>query len=106
MLLEVGGVSGRNGLPVVWGAREILRENIDLRRSSDLRELYMPFDPILFFGGGPGGDLFGFIREPQRDGDVFVWDHESDGRWRVAFSLQEYLEYSLSEAGGDWFRAG
>ncbi|MGW0206668.1 SMI1/KNR4 family protein [Streptomyces sp. NPDC003233] len=104
LLLEVGGVSGRYGLPVVWGAREILQENRELRNSPDLKQLYMSFDPILFFGGGPGGDLFGFVREPERDDDVFVWDHESDGRWRVAFSLQQYLERSLGGPGGDWFR--
>jgi hypothetical protein len=103
LLTECGSVT-RNGIPVVWGVADIVRENSELRNSADLAELYMPFEPLLFFGGGRGGELFAFVRKPERDRDVFVWDHESDGRWRVAFSLRDYLTRALRGAGSDWFR--
>lgn len=103
ILREVGSVTLR-GIPVIWSASDIVRENLDLRNSQDLSELYMPFEPLLFFGAGGGGDLFAFVRKPERDRDVFVWDHESDGRWHVAFSLRDYLGRALRGAGSDWFR--
>ncbi|MFI9342935.1 hypothetical protein ACIG0D_16880 [Streptomyces sp. NPDC052773] len=69
----------------------ILRKDLKLRNSAGLAELYVPFQPLLFFGGGGGGDLSAFVRK-------------SDGRWRVAFSLRDYLTRALRGAGSDWFR--
>ncbi|MGW1006599.1 SMI1/KNR4 family protein [Streptomyces sp. NPDC002520] len=103
LLIETGSVT-LLGIPVAWGVDDLVRENLDLRNSADFAELYMPFDPLLFFGAGGGGDLFAFVRRPERDRDIFVWDHESDGRWRVAFSLRDYLTQALHGAGSDWFR--
>ncbi|MFE2910849.1 SMI1/KNR4 family protein [Kitasatospora indigofera] len=104
LLLETDGISGRHGLPVVWNLKAMVEENKALRGTAEFRDLYMPFEPILFFGGGPGGDLFGFVRIPERDHEVFVWDHETDGRWLVSYGLKDYLQKSLAGPGGDWFR--
>ncbi|MEV6109751.1 hypothetical protein AB0M28_34335 [Streptomyces sp. NPDC051940] len=62
----------------------------------------MPFEPLMFFGDNGGGDQFAFVRTPERD-EVFVWDHETDGRYLAEYSLEQYLERALREKG-DWYR--
>jgi hypothetical protein len=102
-LLESDGVEGAYGEDVVWSAGRILRDNLATRASAELRSLYMPFEPLLFFGDNGGGDRFAFVRTPERD-DVFVWDHETDGRSLVSGSLEAYLRSALGSGGGDWYR--
>lgn len=57
----------------------------------------MPFDSLLFFGDAGNGDQFAYavcdgeIRRP----DIFVWDHETDSRSRIARSLESYLERTI-----------
>lgn len=77
LLRECNGVRGRYGLDVVWSAERIAKDNADFRSAQDFTELYMPFEPLMFFGDNGGGDQFAFVRTPQRD-EVFVWDHETD----------------------------
>ncbi|MFF3109431.1 SMI1/KNR4 family protein [Kitasatospora sp. NPDC057904] len=101
LLRECDGVVHR-GLDVVWDAARIARENGEFRTTLDFRQLYMPFEPLMFFGDNGGGDQFAFVRTPERDHDVFVWDHETDSRSMVAGRLRHYLERSLTE-DGDWY---
>ncbi|MEE1787648.1 SMI1/KNR4 family protein [Streptomyces sp. SP17BM10] len=101
LLRECDGVV-RRGLDVVWDAARIARDNRGFRTTEDFRQLYMPFEPLMFFGDNGGGDLFAFVRTPERDHDVFVWDHETDSRSMVTGRLRQYLERSLREAG-DWY---
>jgi len=61
----------------------IAADNVGFRSNADFRELYMPFDPLLFFADAGNGDQFAFPRTPPRD-EVFVWDHEDDSRRWVA----------------------
>lgn len=102
LLRECDGVRGRHGLDVVWSTERIAEENAEVRTARDFAGLYMPFEPLMFFGDNGGGDQFAFVRTPQRD-EVFVWDHETDSRYLVAHSLDQYLERAL-HATGDWFR--
>ncbi|MGF1426552.1 SMI1/KNR4 family protein [Kitasatospora sp. LaBMicrA B282] len=102
LLRECDGVRGRHGRDVVWSAERITRVNREFRSYPDFPDLYMPFEPLMFFGAGDGGDQFAFVRTPERD-DVFVWDHETDSRAMVTGSLHQYLLRALRE-GGDWFR--
>lgn len=103
-LLETDGVEGPYGEDVVWPAERIRDDNLALRSGTpELRSLYMPFETLLFFGDNGGGDQFAFVRTPPRD-DVFVWDHETDGRSRVADDLESYLRAALGSEGGDWYR--
>ncbi|GLW70332.1 SMI1/KNR4 family protein [Kitasatospora phosalacinea] len=104
LLRECGGVGEDAALEVVWSAGRIARENAQLRTDPSLARLYMPFEPLLFFGSGPGGDLFGCPRTPERE-EVFVWDHETDSRTLVCYRLEDYLRRALTEGGGDWWRA-
>ncbi|MFF4368106.1 SMI1/KNR4 family protein [Streptomyces sp. NPDC001594] len=102
LLRECDGVVGRHGTDVVWSARRIARDNAELRGTPGFASLYMPFEPLMFFGDNGGGDLFGVVRIPERS-DVFVWDHESDGRSWAAGGVEDYLRRALP-AAGDWYR--
>ncbi|MGW4652392.1 SMI1/KNR4 family protein [Kitasatospora sp. NPDC004289] len=102
LLGECDGVRGRNGLDVIWSAERIAKDNADFRTARDFAELYMPFEPLMFFGSNAGGDQFAFVRTPQRN-EVFVWEHETDSRYLVSYGLDQYLEQAL-QARGDWYR--
>ena len=103
LLLETDGIEADYGTEVSWTAGKILVENRSFRSNEEFRGLYMPFDPLMFFGDNGGGDQFAFVRTPDRD-DVFVWDHETDSRIWVAPSLEQYLRSALGSNGDDWYR--
>jgi len=48
LLLETNGIWGP-GTGLIWTAERILSDNISFRTQPDFRELYMPFDNLLFF---------------------------------------------------------
>ncbi|MFI7012147.1 SMI1/KNR4 family protein [Streptomyces sp. NPDC050145] len=103
LLLETDGIEDDYGTEYVWSAKRILEDNASFRSQADFRDLYMPFDALMFFGDNGGGDQFAFVRTPERD-DVFVWDHETDSRTWVAPSLDRYLRSALESDGEDWYR--
>jgi hypothetical protein len=92
------GVRGEYELGLVWSVEQVVADNLMFRTRSDFAELYMPFEPLLFFADAGNGDQFAFtilageIRRP----DVFVWDHETDSRSWAAPDLRLYLEWWLS----------
>ncbi|MEV0095078.1 SMI1/KNR4 family protein [Streptomyces sp. NPDC050738] len=102
LLRECNGVRGHYDTDVLWSAERIAEENASFRASADFAKLYMPFEPLMFFGDNGGGDQFAFVRVPLRD-DVFVWDHETDGRSWAANGLDDYLRRALEDSG-DWSR--
>ncbi|GIJ44801.1 SMI1/KNR4 family protein [Virgisporangium aliadipatigenens] len=102
LLCEVGSVRDSYGTEVVWSAARILRDNRSFRADADYRSLYMPFEPLMFFGDAPDASQFGFVRQPVRP-DVFVWDHETDGRWWVARDLEDYLRRAFATTDPDWW---
>ena len=64
-----------------------------MRTFEGFEELYMPFEPLLFFGAELNSDLYGYriLAGIADDLHVFVWDHESDSRTATAFGLERYL---------------
>lgn len=52
------------------------------RQSVDFRELYMPFDCLLFIADAGNGDQFAYsiVGGAIRRDDIFAWDHENDSR--------------------------
>ncbi|GAA1069919.1 SMI1/KNR4 family protein [Kitasatospora arboriphila] len=102
LLRECDGVRGRSGDDVVWSAERIARDNAEFRAAADFAALYMPFEPLMFFGDNGGGDQFAFVRTPPRT-EVFVWDHETDSRSLACHGLAQYLGRALRETG-DWYR--
>lgn len=95
LLRECDGVQDEDGTDVVWDAARIAADNASFRACPDFAALCMPFTPLLLFGDDGGGDRFAFVRQPQRDEDVFVWEHESDSRRWVAPGLDAYLRRVL-----------
>jgi hypothetical protein len=94
LLLEFDGVIAHYS-GIVWSSSEIQKQNLMFRANKDFKELYMPFDHLLFFGADCGGDQFAFAI--HADGqihkhDIFRWKHETDERVWAANSLQIFFE--------------
>ena len=102
LLEETDGLLGEYSLELVYTAQEIARVNREMRTFAGFDELYMPFDPLLFFGAEGNGDLYGFrILGGQADELwIFVWDHETDSRTATTHGLWRYLD------GDRWHRNG
>ncbi|MGW0604376.1 SMI1/KNR4 family protein [Streptomyces sp. NPDC002640] len=101
-LLESNGLLGHSSVEAVWPLERIVAANIYFRSDAAMRELYMPFDALLFFGDNGGGDQFALVEQPDRP-DIFVWEHESDSRRWVANDLRDYLRRSLAQGGDEWY---
>src|SRR5713226_7983628 len=80
LLLETNGIWGPSGSGLIWAAEKTISENITFRTFSDFRELYMPFDHLLFFADDGSGDQFAFriLAGKIRYQDVYRWVHEND----------------------------
>jgi hypothetical protein len=86
LLAESNGLEDRYRTGVLWPAAEIARRNQAFRTNPEFRDLYMPFEPLLFFGDVGNGDQFFYrvLGGAARERDVYVWDHETDSRiWRA-----------------------
>ncbi|ACO30637.1 cell wall assembly protein [Bacillus thuringiensis] len=94
LLQETNGIAGEYG-DFIWSVSKIKTENMNMRNIVDFKDLYMPFDCLLFFADGGNGDLFGYSilnGIVQRD-DIYVWNHENDSRTWVAPSLEIFMEW-------------
>ncbi|PHF41216.1 SMI1/KNR4 family protein [Bacillus toyonensis] len=94
LLQETNGIAGEYG-DFIWSVSKIKTENMNMRNIVDFKDLYMPFDCLLFFADGGNGDLFGYSilnGKVQRD-DIYVWNHENDSRTWVAPSLKTFMEW-------------
>jgi hypothetical protein len=98
LLQETNGVIGAYGTDVIWDVSRIVTTNIEFRTLLDFRELYMPFDDLLFFGDAGDGNQFAYaILDGQvRSDTILMWDHEIDSREPVAQNLTQYLQMALS----------
>lgn len=97
LLLESDGVRGPYGTGLVWSTARCRSDNLHFRTNANFRELYMPFDSLLFFADAGNGDQFAFpVVGGSVKNDVFVWNHEDDSRTWVAPSLERYVEWWLT----------
>lgn len=76
----------------------IVKTNLFLRNSDDMKESFMPIDCLLFFSDAGNGDYFGY---PITNGDtwetdIYVWNHEDNSRTWVASSLKNFLKIWIS----------
>lgn len=100
ILEETNGIEGEYGTKIFWSTEEILQNNLNLRSNEDFKDLYMPFDSLLFFAEEANSDFYGFVivnGEITRD-DIFIWDHETDSRSWFASNLESYLLKRLEES--------
>jgi hypothetical protein len=95
LLTSTNGVLGEYELGLVWPISRIAADNVAFRTNEQFKELYMPFDSLLFFGDAGNGDQFALpLQGGQiRNLDVFVWNHEDDSRKWIAPSLRGFLEW-------------
>jgi len=103
LLLESDGVIADYGAGVIWSVSDILKHNREFRTTKSFRELYMPFDHLLFFGDDGGGDQFAFAI--RADGqihsfDIYRWEHENDARSWFAGRLEQFFELRFKPE--DW----
>ena len=90
LLSETNGVEGEYGLGLVWEVGRIAKDNAWFRTNDDYRELYMPFDGLVFFADAGNGDQFGISLAGNHE--IYVWDHEDDSRTWAAPTVMGYLE--------------
>ena len=95
LLQESNGIEGSYGHGLIWNVDRITKDNLFFRQFSEYKDLYMPFDHLLFFADAGNGDLFAFavLNGKIQKSDVYVWNHEDDSRQWVAPSLEVYLEW-------------
>ena len=95
LLFETNGVIGDYGSQLIWNLTRIRNDNLEFRNSKMFKEIYMPFDHLLFFADAGNGDQFAYsiIDASVRKDDIYVWNHEDDSRIWVAPSLEKYLEW-------------
>ncbi|HTP29128.1 MAG TPA: SMI1/KNR4 family protein [Anaeromyxobacteraceae bacterium] len=97
LLLQSDGVEGIYGLGLVWSCARIVNDNVKFRTYPDFRDLYMPFEPLLFFGDAGNGDQFAYtICGGRVRPDICVWNHEDDSRSWKAPNLGRYFEWTFA----------
>ena len=95
LLAASDGLEGEYGEELVFSLDRMVEENQTMRTEEGLKNLFMPFDHLLFIGGAGNGDLFAY--RIMADGslgmleDVFVWNHEDDSRKWAASGLRDLV---------------
>lgn len=97
-LLESNGISAEYGIRLLWNIDRIKSDNIAFRTNPDFKDLYMPFDNLLFFGDAGNGNQFAYSIQNGRirNNDIFVWNHENDSRTWTAPDLKTFFEWCLT----------
>ena len=98
LLQESDGVEGPYGHGLIWNIERIKKVNLFFRQFSEYKDLYMPFDHLLFLADAGNGDQFAFaiLNGKIQRSDIFAWNHEDDSRQWVAPALDVYFEWWLS----------
>ncbi|WP_339251034.1 SMI1/KNR4 family protein [Sporosarcina sp. FSL W8-0480] len=91
---ETNGVFDVFNCPLIWTTSQIVKENMFFRNSHVFKDLYMPFDHLLFISDNGCGDLFGYkiVNGTIKAEDIYVWNHEDDSRTWVAPSLEVFIK--------------
>jgi hypothetical protein len=101
LLLETNGVySGASYLNIIWNTDEIIHRNISMRNNTDMAELYMTFESLLFFAdAGVDGILFAYPISASgivQHQNIIAWYPMEDSRSVLAFGLKDYLKRWLN----------
>ncbi|MEC1441742.1 SMI1/KNR4 family protein [Bacillus sonorensis] len=95
LLKETDGINDEFGCHLIWSTDRIIEENEDLRNGEVFKDIYMPFDCLLFIADAGNGDLFAYsiLNSSIQKDDIYVWNHEDDSRTWVAPSLTQFIEW-------------
>ena len=93
VLRETDGVLDVHGGGLIWPVERIVADNIFSRTDPTYAEMYMPFEPLLFFADAGNGDQFALTTPPVARDDVFVWNHVEDSRTWGAADIGMYLRW-------------
>ena len=95
---ETNGVFDEFGCPLIWSIDQIVEDNLNYREDEDYKDIFMPFEHLLFFSDAGNGDLFGYaiLNGVIQKTDIYVWNHEDDSRTRVASSLKDFIKGWIS----------
>ncbi|MGN9863253.1 SMI1/KNR4 family protein [Bacillus swezeyi] len=90
LLKETDGINDEFDCPLIWSADRIIAENEELRNGEVFKDIYLPFDYLLFIADTVNGDLFAYsiLNGSIQKDDIYVWNHEDDSRTWVAPSLK------------------
>ncbi len=82
----------------IWKTERLVEENKACRTNPDFKNLYMPFDCLLFIGDVGNGDNFGYSIQNNRiiKTDIFIWNHENDSRVWVAPNLETLVKWWMN----------
>lgn len=91
---ETNGVFDSFNCPLIWSISQVVKDNLFFRNFKDYKDIYMPFNHLLFFSDNGCGDLFGYriLNGTIQTEDIYVWNHEDDSRTWVASSLEEFIK--------------
>ena len=97
-LLEANGLHANCGATIIGSVDSIVKDNLEYREIAAFKELYMPFECLLFFGDNGGGDRFayGITSTGVNELYIYMWDHETDGRPCYSYSIERYLRQVLN----------
>ena len=72
LLQESNGVEGSYDLGLIWDTERIRHDNLTFRQSLHFKDVYMPFDNLMFFADAGNGDRFAFaiVNKEIRNPDV------------------------------------
>jgi SMI1 / KNR4 family (SUKH-1) len=100
VLAETNGIEGEYGIDVLWSTERIAVDNKEFRSNSDIAELYMPFDPLVFFADAGDGNQFGVSLRGNLE--IYEWHHENDSRVWVAPTVLRFIEdFMTGKLDGD-----
>lgn len=90
-----GALEHPGGFSIYWPIAEIRDTNLEFRTKEDFKDIFMPFDCLLFFADAGNGDPFAYsvLAGAVRRDDIFVWNHEDDSRTWCAPSLETFLQW-------------
>ena len=95
LLDETNGVLVDFGPHLIWTTDEIVRRNLELRRTLSYQDVYMPFEHLNFFADAGGDGIqfaFGIIQGQIKREDVYSWNPYNDSREWQAPSLNTYVD--------------
>jgi hypothetical protein len=83
---------------LIWSVERVIKDNTDFRTDETYKEIYQPFDTLLFFADAGNGDNFGYAIEDNKikKTDIYAWNHEDDSRTWVAPDLETFVQWSVS----------